>query len=125
MVFRENKALLSAPIRATTVEEGVRIWPGDYARRRAGLTVLLDPSSQLPRSCRRGQGQAGAPEAAQLQGRTSLTQASGGRFSRAGKGRLRLDCQGSCICSGCSWRSGLASTDKGPFVGEMAMRLAC
>ena len=29
-------------------QEGVRIWPGDYARRRAGLTVLLDPSSQLP-----------------------------------------------------------------------------
>src|SRR5690348_2943771 len=29
-------------------QEGVRSWPGDYARRRAGLTVLLDPSSQLP-----------------------------------------------------------------------------
>jgi hypothetical protein len=26
-------------------QEGVQIWPGDYARRRAGLTVLLDPSS--------------------------------------------------------------------------------
>jgi len=25
-------------------QEGVRIWPGGYARRRAGLTVLLDPS---------------------------------------------------------------------------------
>jgi hypothetical protein len=29
-------------------QEGVRIWPGDYACLRAGLTVLLDPSSQLP-----------------------------------------------------------------------------
>ena len=29
-------------------QEGVRTWPGDYARRRAGLTVLLDPSLQLP-----------------------------------------------------------------------------
>jgi len=28
-------------------QEGVRTWPGDYARRRAGLTVLLDPSSRL------------------------------------------------------------------------------
>jgi hypothetical protein len=26
-------------------QEGVRIWPGGYVRRRAGLTVLLDPSS--------------------------------------------------------------------------------
>jgi hypothetical protein len=29
-------------------QEGVQTWPGDFARRRAGLTVLLD----LPRSCR-------------------------------------------------------------------------
>jgi hypothetical protein len=29
-------------------QEGVRTLPGDQARRRAGLTVLLDPSSQLP-----------------------------------------------------------------------------
>jgi len=34
-------------------QEGIRIWPGDCARRRAGLTVLLDPSSQLPGSSRR------------------------------------------------------------------------
>jgi hypothetical protein len=34
-------------------QEGVRTWPGDYARRRAGLTVFLDPSSRLPgSSCR-------------------------------------------------------------------------
>lgn len=26
-------------------QEGVRIWPGGYVRRQAGLTVLLDPSS--------------------------------------------------------------------------------
>ena len=53
-------------------QEGVRTWPGDYARRRAGLNVLLDPSSQLP-----------------------------GRSSRARKGWLRLDCQGSCAGSRC------------------------
>jgi hypothetical protein len=47
-------------------QEGVQIWPGDYARRRAGLTVLLDPSSQLTGSSRRAaRGPAGAPAAAQ------------------------------------------------------------
>ena len=44
---------------------------------------------------------AGAPAAAQRRGRTSLTPASGGRSSRARKGRLRLDCQGSCAGSRC------------------------
>jgi hypothetical protein len=34
-------------------QEGVRTWPGDYARRRAGLIILLDPSSQVPGSSRR------------------------------------------------------------------------
>jgi hypothetical protein len=29
-------------------QEGIRTWPGGNARLRAGLTVLLDPSSQLP-----------------------------------------------------------------------------
>jgi hypothetical protein len=29
-------------------QEGVRTWPGDYARRRAGLIILLDLSSQVP-----------------------------------------------------------------------------
>src|SRR5690348_18383765 len=38
-------------------QEGIRTWPGDYARRRAGLTVLLDSSSQLPgSSCRAAPG---------------------------------------------------------------------
>jgi hypothetical protein len=83
--------------------EGVRTWPGGYARRRAGLTVLLDPSSQVPGSSRRAaRGQAGAPAAAQRRGRTSLTPASGGRSSRARKGGwLRLACQGSRAGSRC------------------------
>jgi hypothetical protein len=59
-------------------QESVRTWPGDCARRRAGLTILLDPSSQLPASSRRAVGgQAGAPAAAQRRGRTRLTPASG------------------------------------------------
>jgi hypothetical protein len=40
-------------------QEGVRTWPGDYACRRAGLTVLLDPSSQLPGSSCRAAGGSG------------------------------------------------------------------
>ena len=72
-------------------QEGVRTWPGDYARRRAGLTILLDPSSQVPGSSRRAaRGQAGAPAAAQRRGRTSLTPASGGRSSGAGKGSVAV-----------------------------------
>ena len=76
-------------------QEGVRIWPGDYARRRAGLTVLLDPSSPLPIPSRRAaRSQAGAPAAAQRRGRTSLTPASGGRSSRARKELVVMfDCQ--------------------------------
>ena len=57
-----------SPVRGThkghQCQEGVRTWPGDYARRRAGLTILLDPSSQVPGSSRRAaRGQAGAPAA--------------------------------------------------------------
>jgi hypothetical protein len=37
-------------------QEGIRTWPGDYARRRAGLTVLLDPSLLLPVLPPRGAG---------------------------------------------------------------------
>ncbi len=70
-------------------QEGVRTWPGDYACRRAGLTALLDPSSQLSRSSRRAAGgQAGAPAAAQWRGRTSLTPASGGRSFEGGEGSV-------------------------------------
>ena len=83
-------------------QEGVRTWPGDYARRRAGLTILLDPSSQLPGSSRRAaRGQAGAPAAAQRRGRTSLTPASGGRSSGAGKGSVAVGLSGSCAGSRC------------------------
>ncbi len=101
------------PVRGThkghRCQEGIRIWPGDYACRRAGLTVLLD----LPRSCpglraARPGGQAGAPAAAQRRGRTSLRPASGGRSSRARKGRLRLEYQGSRACSRC-WADGVVS----------------
>jgi hypothetical protein len=81
---------MAPAIRATIVKyQGVRTWPGDYARRRAGLTILLDPSSQLPGSFRRAAGgQAGAPAAAQRRGRTSLRPASGGRSSRAREGSV-------------------------------------
>jgi len=82
-------------------QEGVRIWPGDYARRRAGLTILLDPSAQVPGSSRRAaRSQAGAPAAAQRRGRTSLTPASGGRSSGGGEGfGCGWACQGSCAGS--------------------------
>jgi len=81
-------------------QEGIRTWPGDYARRRAGLTVLLDLSSQLPGSSRRAaRSQAGAPAAAQRRGRTSLTPASGGRSSKAGKDSSAVGYLGSCACS--------------------------
>src|SRR5580704_19605603 len=40
------------PVRGTHkgyhCQEGARIWPGGDGRRRAGPTVLLDPSAQLP-----------------------------------------------------------------------------
>ena len=80
-----SRASWSAPMRATTVKRAYGIWPGDYARCHGlGLTVLLDPSSQLPWSMPpRGRGQAGAPGAAQRRGRTSWTPASGGRSSRS------------------------------------------
>jgi len=97
-------------------QEGVRIWPGDYARRRAGLTVLQDPSSPLPSPSRRAaRSQAGAPGAAQRRGRTSLTPASGGRSSRAGKGPVAVGLSGVArwfpVRSG---RSGLTSTHSAP-----------
>jgi len=58
-------------------------------RRRAGLTVLLDPFLAAAGSSRRAaRGQAGAPAAAQRRGRTSLRPASVGRSSRAGRVRL-------------------------------------
>jgi hypothetical protein len=80
----------SAPIRATTVKSAYGSGPVT-TRRRAGLTVLLDPSSQLPGSSRRAaRGPAGAPAAAQRRGRTSLTPASGGRSSRARKGSVAV-----------------------------------
>ena len=86
-------------------QEGVRIWPGDYARRRAGLTVLLDPSPQLAGSSRRAaRGQAGAPAAAQRRGRTSLTPAGGGRSWRARKGSLRIGLSGRVRVPG-AWRA--------------------
>ena len=53
-------------------QEGVRTWPGDYARRRAGLTILLDPSSQLP-----------GPAAAQLGVKLERPQPRSGEDERA------------------------------------------
>jgi hypothetical protein len=83
--------------------------------RRAGLTVLLD----LPRCCLvfppRGRSQAGAPAAAQRRGRTSLTPASGGRSSRARKGRLGVGLSGVVCCFPVRGRrSGLTSTHPAP-----------
>ena len=97
-------------------QEGVRTWPGDYARRRAGLTVLLDPSSQLPGSFRRAaRGQAGAPAAAQRRGRTSLTPASGGRSSRGEEGPVAVGLSGvACWFPVRGGRSGLTSTHPAP-----------
>ena len=84
-------------------QEGIRTWPGDYACRRAGVTVLLVSSSQLPGPCRRAaRGQAGAPAAAQRRGRTSLTLASGARSSRARKDWFAVVVYaGSRACSRC------------------------
>ena len=97
-------------------QEGVRTWPGDFARRRAGLTILLDPSSQVPGSSRRAaRGQAGAPAAAQRRGRTSLTPASGGRSSGGGEG-FGCGWLTGVVCwfPVRGWRSGLASTHPAP-----------
>jgi len=89
-------------MRATVVKRAYG--SGPVTTRAAGLGWLF--FWILPRSCpgfsrRAARGQAGAPAAAQRRGRTSWTPASGGRSSRARKGRLRLDCQGSCAGSRC------------------------
>src|SRR5262249_7338365 len=109
-------ATSSAPIRATGVKRAYEPDPVTTRAAGAGLTVLLDPSSQLPGSSRRAaRGQAGAPAAAQRRGRTSLTPASGGRSSRAREGRLRLGLSGvACVVPVRGWRSGLASTHPAP-----------
>ena len=75
-----------APIRATSVKRAYEPDPVTTRAAGPGLTVLLDPCSQLPVLPPRGQGQAGAPAAAQRRGRTSLTPASGGRSSRGEEG---------------------------------------
>ena len=83
-------------------QEGVRIWPGDYARRRAGLTVLLDPSSQLPgpAAARPGSSWSARSRAA---ARTNELDAGKRRKIIEGEegGWLRLDCQGSRAGSRC------------------------
>ena len=81
-------------------QEGVRTWPGDYARRRADCSS--GSSSLLPGLPPCVRSHAGAPAAAQRRGRTSLTPASGGRSSRARKGRFAvLAYAGSCAGSRC------------------------
>src|SRR6266566_3683515 len=90
----------AAPIRATGVKRAYEPDPVTTRAAGPGLTVLLDPSSQLPVLPPRGQGQAGAPAAAQRRGRTSLTPASGGRSSRARKGSFAVGLSGSRAGSG-------------------------
>src|SRR5712691_12949209 len=113
-------ALRSSPLFGTHkghhCQEGVRIWPGDFTRCRAGLTVLLDPSSQLPGVFSpRGRGQAGAPAAAQRRGRTSSTPTSGWRCSKARKGSVAVGLSGAaCVFPVRGWRSGLTSTHPVP-----------
>ena len=96
-------------------QEGVRIWPGSYARRQARLTVLLDTSSQLLDPVRHlAKRQARAPAAAQRRGRTSLTSTSGGRSSTSGEGPVcKLTYERSRAGSRCV-RNSLVSTDPAP-----------
>jgi hypothetical protein len=108
------------PVRGThkghQCQEGVRTWPGDYARRRAGLDcssgsflAAAGPSRRAARS------QAGAPAAAQRRGRTSLTPASGGRSSRGRKGPVAVGLSGVvCWFPVRGWRSDLTSTHPAP-----------
>ena len=107
----------SAPMRATVVKRAYGSGPVTTCccRPGAGLTVLLG----LPRRCPvlppRGQGQAGAPAAAQRRGRTSLTPASGGRSSRARKGAgCGWIVRGRVLVPGAGGRSGLTSTHPAP-----------
>ena len=96
-------------------QEGVRIWPGDYARRRAGLTVLLCPSSQLP-----------GPAAARPGSSWSARSRAAARTNELDAGERR-EIIGGGEGFGCGWlvgvvcwfpvrgwRSGLASTHPAP-----------
>ena len=97
-------------------QEGIQIWPGDYARRRAGLTVLLGSSSQLPVSSRRAAGGSSWSARSRAAARTNELDAGKRRkiiegeegFGRGWiiRGRVRVP--------GAGWRSGLTSTHPAP-----------
>ena len=97
-------------------QEGVRIWPGDYARRRAGLTILLDPSSQLPGSCSpRGQGSSWSARS-RVAARTNELDAGERRKiieGEEGTGRGWI-VRGRVLVPGAGGRSGLTSTHPAP-----------
>ena len=87
----KHDALISAPIRATTVKRAYGSGPVATSCRPGWADCSSGSSSQVPGSSRRAaRGQAGAPAAAQRRGRTSLTPASGGRSSEARKGSVAV-----------------------------------
>jgi hypothetical protein len=114
---RMGNALISAPIRATTVKRAYGSGPVATSCRPGWADCSSGSSSQVPGSSRRAaRGQAGAPAAAQRRGRASLTPVSGGRLSRPRKGfRLRVwFVRGRVPVPALGMRSGLASTHPAP-----------
>ncbi len=109
-------ALNSAPIRATTVKRAYRSGPVATSCRPGWADCSSGSFLAAARVfSSRGQGQAGAPAAAQRRGRTSLTPASGGRSSGARKGLVAVGLSGvACWFPARGWRSGLTSTHPAP-----------
>ena len=96
-------------------QEGIRIWPGGYARRRAGLTILLDPSSQLPVLPPRGRGSSWSARSRAAAWTNELDAGERRKIIEGGEGGwLRLGCQWSRAVPVQAGRSGLTSTHPAP-----------
>ena len=97
-------------------QEGIRVWPGDYARRRAGLTVLLDPSSPLPSPSRRAAG--GSSWSARSRAAARTNELDAGKRRKIIEGGEGFGCGwivgGRVLFPVCGRRSGLTSTHPAP-----------
>jgi hypothetical protein len=96
-------------------QEGVRIWPGGYARRRAGLTVLLCPSSQLPGPAA---ARPGSSWSARSRAAARTNELDAGERRKILEGEEGAGCgwivRGRVCVPGCGGRSGLTSTHPAP-----------
>jgi len=68
---------------------------------RAGLTILLGPSSQLPGLPPRGQGSGWSARSRAAARTNELDAGKRQEILKSEEGWLRLDCQGSCAGSRC------------------------